>query len=99
MSSPAATNPQMEESKGTLVEALVDCLAIRHKLIMNNSLSVEEWDEHALDFSSGLARLLGPRYFWVFNIYLFYLWATLEGLILIFCDALTEELQLPLYRP
>ena len=91
----------MGEIKGTFVEALVDYLAIRHELMMNQFLLVEECDEHDLDFSSGLACLSLPWCSWGLSLqYLpLDLLVTLEGSILVYCDGLTEELQLPLYRP
>ena len=58
----------MEEIKDTFVEALVDCLAIRHELMINQSLLFEECDEHDLEISSGLARLPGPGYSWGFTL-------------------------------
>ena len=90
----------MKEIKGTFVEVLVDCLGIRHELMMNQSLLVEEYDDHDLDFSSVLARLLGPSHYWGFSLqYLpLDLWTSLEGSILVSCDDLTEELQFVLYR-
>ena len=88
--------------KGTFLEALIDCLGIKHELMMKESFLVEECDEHVLGFKYGGCA---PSWAWVllgpFTTIIYVpldLWATLKGSILVSCDDLTEKFQFIVYR-
>ena len=46
----AAVNPVVEAVEDLLIEVLVYCLVLRHKLVMHKTLLVEESDQLGLDF-------------------------------------------------
>ena len=46
----AVANPVVEAVEDLLIEVLVYCLVLRHKLLMHQTLLIEESDQHGLDY-------------------------------------------------